>query len=375
MEYKQFPEIEQQRIYDGVKAWHDAGFRGQGVNVWNTESNTEHSEIVTRRIYDSAPDCKVYQAGLTLSTVSGKVVATCNYDGKEYDIEEFIKQCNIKAVTRSIGGGTAIDTIESNWWKNLQDKYNLLICNSAGNEASEGCGGSIPPDVALYIGACNLVKGTPKRDWYSSIGEEIDFVDFRGIWSGSSFASPYYLGIGILFKSRFNINMTQQEIFKLTKMICLDMEEVGYDIKTGWGLPILPNVNKRYITMTTKAKCYQINGQEKQMDTLPINKDGTVFVPVRFIAEELGCTVDAKFNEDKTIKVIITKGDKEIILNTNSDIAFIKKDNYYLRDYLNFAPYIDENNRTLVPVRFVSEQFNCKVDWVQKDSKVMILEN
>lgn len=376
--YKYFPEIEEQNKYCNVKLWHDMGITGKGINVWNTESASDHGITTTRRIYDSAPDCKVYQASLTAMSKDGKYIATCDYEGIEYDVEEFIKKYNIKAVNRSVGGGTATDTVESLFWKDLQSKYNLLICNSSGNDGSDGCGGSIPPDVALYIGAVGLVKGKPRRDNYSSIGEELDFVDFRGIWSGTSFASPYYLGVGVLFKSIFGENMTQQEIFKLSKMICMDLDTEGYDARTGWGLPILPDLNiKKYITMTTKTNEYFINGEKHTMDTKPVNKEGTVFVPVRAIAEAIGCDVKAEFNTDKTIKVLISKDDLIIELNTTYDFALFrrKSDGVIIkRDYLNFAPYIDENNRTLVPVRFIAEAFDCSVDWVQKDAKVMILQ-
>lgn len=57
--------IDRQNAFVNLPAWHNAGYRGQGVVVWNTEGNgSEHSKIVTRRIKDAAPECTVIEVGL-----------------------------------------------------------------------------------------------------------------------------------------------------------------------------------------------------------------------------------------------------------------------------------------------------------------------
>ena len=56
------------------------------------------------------------------------------------------------------------------------------------------------------------------------------------------------------------------------------------------------------------------------------------------------------------------------------EIVLCSASKYTQKYYLNEAPFIDENNRTLVPIRFIAESLGCMVDWVQPVSKVMILE-
>lgn len=292
MEYKQFPEIEQQNIYCHVKAWHDAGFQGQGVVIWNTESNSEHGNIVTRRIWDSAPQATILQAGLSMTASAEKIVATCNYNGTEYDVENFISKFNVKVITRSIGGGTAENTPSSKYWNNLKAKYNLVFFNASGNDGSEGCGGALPPDVALYISAVNLVKGKPVRPNYSSIGEQNDFATFTGIWSGTSFASPYLAGMCALLIQKYGTWITQEQVVQYFKCHCMDLGDNGFDNSYGWGFPIMGDIKKE-IKLTVNSTTMLVDGMEVTLDQAPIQTTDTyrMLVPVRAITESLGADV------------------------------------------------------------------------------------
>ena len=73
---------------------------------------------------------------------------------------------------------------------------------------------------------------------------------------------------------------------------------------------------------------------------------------------------------NKTIKVLIDRAGAHIELNTNSNAANINGKTVYM----DAEPFIDSNNRTLVPIRFIAEAFGCTVDWVQNEAKVIILE-
>ena len=253
----------------------------------------------------------------------------------------------------------------------MQKDYNLIIFNSAGNDGAglDTITTHFPREVCIAVGAVNLNNGKVTRASYSSTGEELDFSTFTCWYTGTSFASPWLAGMACMILQRYG-DMSQQELYAYLKMISKDLGKSGVDNEYGWGIPILPDVSKKYITMITRDKVYHINGKKFEMDTKPVNKEGNVFVPLRVISEALNGQIDWKFNADKTINIIIIKGDTKIELNTASDIAFVNGK----KSYLNFAPYIDENNRTLVPIRFLSESLNCIVDWVQRDSKVMILE-
>ena len=356
--------LKQERVYAGVERWSNGGFKGKNIVVWNTEGAGRHSDIVTRRIKDSAPECKIIEAGFEMSYDNEKMFYNhVYYEGIKFSIEEFIVKFNVNIITRSIGGGTKVGGTASIFWNDLKYKYNIAFFNSAGNDGPEGCGGSLPPDVANYIAACSLVNGKPKRALYSAIGSEVDFCNFVGVWSGTSFAAPYTAGEAALIKQRYG-NLSHEEIYKYLIMISEDMEINGKDNNTGYGIPILPELGRKYITMSTNSNEYCVDGNIKTMDTKPVNLNGNVFVPVRAISESLGA--DVKW-EPISRTVLIND---IISLQIGNKEAFVGDK----KVTLNYAPFIDKNNRTLVPIRFIAEALNCKVDWVQNESKVMILE-
>ena len=95
-------------------------------------------------------------------------------------------------------------------------------------------------------------------------------------------------------------------------------------------------------------------------------KNDRTLVPLRAIFEALGATVDW---EEATQTVTSTKGDITIKLTIGSDKLY-KNDTEFVLD----VPAQVVNDRTLVPVRAISEAFGCKVDWVQDAQTVVITQ-
>ena len=284
------------------------------------------------------------------------------------DFAEFVKQNGFDIITASLQGGDRC-TEYVDYMKKLFNSEKTVVLNSASNDGV-GDGETVKPifpvEVCMVMGALDYVNGQFKRATYSSVGKELDFMQSVGLWVGTSASTPFQAGMCAIIMSRYG-KMSMQEMYKYLQMISKDLGNEGHDTYHGWGQPILPPLEKKYSTMTTTSQKYRVDGVEKEMDTTPVNKEGNVFVPLRVISEALGGTVGWAFNQDKTIRVII---DDRVVLNTDSDVAFVDGK----KQYLNFAPYIDKNNRTMVPIRFIAEALKCKVDWIQSESKVMILE-
>ena len=71
------------------------------------------------------------------------------------------------------------------------------------------------------------------------------------------------------------------------------------------GLFILPDIDDDVeIVLKIGDEKALVNNEEVELDAAPIIKDNRTFVPLRFIAENLGCNVE--WNEDKR-EVIIKK--------------------------------------------------------------------
>jgi len=50
-------------------------------------------------------------------------------------------------------------------------------------------------------------------------------------------------------------------------------------------------LNGKKVVLQIGNKNYEVNGQQKQMDTVALLKESRTFVPVRFVSEALGATV------------------------------------------------------------------------------------
>ncbi|GAB1477380.1 hypothetical protein MASR2M70_22180 [Bacillota bacterium] len=110
-----------------------------------------------------------------------------------------------------------------------------------------------------------------------------------------------------------------------------------------------------------------VNGKEVVSDVPAAIVSGRTMLPFRAVFNALGVGDDSiKWNRDsKSIEV--SKEGKYIFLAVGSSGA-IFNDNLITLDA---APYI-ENGRTLVPVRFVSEALEAKVEWNDKTQVVKI---
>lgn len=99
----------------------------------------------------------------------------------------------------------------------------------------------------------------------------------------------------------------------------------------------------------------------------PIQESGTTLVPLRIVSENLGAIV--KWN-GATQEITITKGTTEIKL-------YIGKKTVYVNDTpkeLMVAPKTI-NGTTMVPIRFVSENLNCTVNWQNQTVSIVSIIN
>lgn len=367
--------IKNQMEYSGMADWHRSGRTGKGINIWNTEAPDVHSDMVQARLNSGAPDASIYQAGISISSNNDKVSEHyCTYQNKKYDIEEFIDKYEIDVITRSVAGGQAVGTPQSLYWIGLREKYNLILFNSGGNKNNSPiASGSLPSDVAYWVSQCILKKGKPAYDSFtSSPGPEIDFCDFPGFYDGTSFCGPFTAARAAVMKGFYGKEMYHDEIFKYLIMCCQDLEEKGPDNKVGHGLPIMPDPKRKYIALNVDRNKYKIDGEEKTLDIPPINREGNVFVPLRVVGEALGKEFTYKAIS-KGIVYVEIKDDKSLVqLTTESPYIWVNG----TKKSLDFAPFISggQQGRTMVPIRAIAEAFGCKVDWVQKVKRVMILE-
>ncbi len=124
-------------------------------------------------------------------------------------------------------------------------------------------------------------------------------------------------------------------------------------------------VCKPAITMVIDSLYINIFGKIVKNDVAPKIVDGRTVLPIRVVAEALGADVDW---DPTAQKVTITKGDTVIELFIGKYIAFVDGEAVQL----DVAPFID-NNRTYLPLRFVSEYLGAIVNWDAETRTVTIV--
>ena len=112
-----------------------------------------------------------------------------------------------------------------------------------------------------------------------------------------------------------------------------------------------------YIGDTT----YFVDTVHQTMDTAPVIVESRTFLPIRYVAQELGATV-AWYPPDKveikhlgnTIELWIGQNSASV----NGSFVLIDPGNP------NVVPFIQAPGRTMMPLRFISENLGAKVDWL-----------
>jgi len=106
---------------------------------------------------------------------------------------------------------------------------------------------------------------------------------------------------------------------------------------------------------------YFVDTTPKTMDTAPVIVESRTFLPIRFVAQELGATVDWLPTDQK---VTLTAGGKKIELWIGKNSASVNG-SFILIDLSNpnVAPFIQPPGRTMMPLCFISENLGCKVEW------------
>jgi hypothetical protein len=105
---------------------------------------------------------------------------------------------------------------------------------------------------------------------------------------------------------------------------------------------------------------FTVNGSIRTLDSPPIIKNGRTLLPIRAVIEALGGTVGWDPNEKK---VTVTLGSTTIELWIGKSIAKVNSiDTLIDSTNSKVVPEII-NSRTMLPLRFVTENLGCNVQW------------
>ena len=256
----------------GITHWHEKGYTGKNIRIANLEGTDPslwffngkikdpfgiatgfgrnyHGHQTADILHQVAPDAEIYILSSGAGKASGRFI--------EESIP-FMESEGIHLVNASKGG---INNRILNERIEQAQQHGITFVTSAGNEADSGPSGYARSGVWIAVGAVHLSgKGEIIHAKYSSIGEEVDFVQFSNLYvhdvrpgyehrtfpvTGTSFSSPMLCGMLALLQQLFLEKtgriLYQHELYKFMQDNSIDLETEGHDHKTGHGLFVLPN--------------------------------------------------------------------------------------------------------------------------------------
>ena len=291
-----------QREYVSIPEWHSKGFLGDRLNVFCDDVGGNHVSIVADILQVILPKAKIYTGSIGYTQKSDIITDCtiwCDETQERLPFDEFVDKYEINLINNSKTGGEGAKVLPiAEYMSDKIKKHNLIFCGAGGN--SSGSQTTQPYNGAcIVVASCNLKNNMPVWS-HTATGENIDFAMFTGFAAGSSFASPFLLGLCGLLRSKYK-GITQDEAYEYLKAHSQDILDKGKDEKSGWGLPIMGET-KTIIKMQIGNKVMDVDGRKVTLDQEPIIKNSRTLVPLRAITESLGAKVE--WNEPtKTITI------------------------------------------------------------------------
>ncbi|NPV91778.1 MAG: hypothetical protein HPY50_13505 [Firmicutes bacterium] len=131
-----------------------------------------------------------------------------------------------------------------------------------------------------------------------------------------------------------------------------------------------PFVGKKVIKLNLGQTAYRVNDEVRQMDTAPFSQEGRTMLPIRYVTEPLGATLDW---DGAAQKVTVKLGNRTIELWIGNNTARVNG-REVLIDPANpqVMPISVPPGRAMLPLRFISENLGCQVGWNQETQEASL---
>lgn len=202
---------------------------------YKTNSGSWHGSAIMNILIDICPDATYIAFPMDMRGTGDKYESKCI---------DYILENNVHLFTTSCVGGQCSKTKEKAM-QDCIDNGTTFFCAS-GNKGEDGMIGEAKSEKHIAIGA---LEPNRKLKWasYSSIGKELDYVSIGFYGFGTSFTTPTFCAMcGLVqdfFIAKTGRALVRSELIDFINDNLIDVEDEGFDIKTGHGLFILPDPN------------------------------------------------------------------------------------------------------------------------------------
>lgn len=285
-------------------AWHNSGYTGKGVTIavidnfemdkvimpYNHNLPVSHGLNVCKSARVTAPDANIMML---------------KWKGQGSDKQRCIDWINANKshlINISLGG----IYLQAKDFEKLEE--HPLFC-ATGNNAKDIPDYPARFNFALAVGSWN--HNLNKVASYSNRGEDIFGLNpyiknSQGNWwtpMGTSFATPFATGLAACY-----VQLLLEQGVKPKQELVYDFAKQN---RNAYGVFVLPNEipkikedNPMKIVLQIGKNEATVDGEKVSLDAPPVLQNGRTMVPLRFIAESLGCKVEW---DGKKQKVIITR--------------------------------------------------------------------
>jgi len=262
-----------------IQQWHNLGYTGKDINVGNTEKASINSPLFNGKIHDPYGDFSYEECSNLHGNHTAIMVHAVAPDADIYCLDMSLSGTNDnlrgrlidKTIPLIIEKNISVIT-SSSWTSLLAEKTSLVkkikslpvLISLAGNYGYSGVSGFAESGYWLAIGAVGFQYKSNEIFFhnYSARDEKLSFTCFSGLSlpdfrpepiykdkfitkNGTSFAAPMFAGMCALVQDFFLTHtgklLTHFQMDKFVKDHLIDLGDVGWDDKYGFGLFVLPD--------------------------------------------------------------------------------------------------------------------------------------
>ncbi|AWB46247.1 copper amine oxidase [Paenibacillus sp. CAA11] len=184
-------------------------------------------------------------------------------------------------------------------------------------------------------------------------------INFSGWKTVDIDLSSYGITTGAKLKRLYIVNVDEgRDERSMTGSVAFD--NIRFTVPSGGGLS-LPSAN---VQMVVGQKSVTVNGQKRAVEVAPVVRNETTYVPIRYVLDYFGGQTGWSAADQRimalrgSVLLELTVGSKDYVYNGKRKTAEV-------------TPLILQN-RTLVPLRLVSEQLGISVKWEQKTKAITL---
>ena len=199
------------------------------------KTNYWHGSAIMHILQDICPDATYISFPMDMKGTADNYTSKC---------VDYILENKVHLFTTSCVGGECSKAKEKAMQDCIDNGTTFFGC--AGNKGKKGMLGETKSDKYITIGALMADKNLKWAN-YSSVGEDLDYVSVGFYGIGTSFTTPTFCAMCGLaqdfFIDKTGRALVRSELIEFINDNLIDVEDEGFDIKTGHGLFILPNPN------------------------------------------------------------------------------------------------------------------------------------